>query len=114
MVVDDPDDAPRSRALASAAEWPVVGRPPGRMVVVGDADFPTERHIGRGGNGDLFLNAIQWLAEEDALIDLAPRERSDRPVVIQRQQGRALMVLLVGLLPVAVVVAGAVVFWRRR
>jgi ABC-type uncharacterized transport system involved in gliding motility auxiliary subunit len=114
LTLGDPADAPRSRALCSAAEWNVTGRPPGRLVVIGDADFPTERHVGRGGNADLFLNAVQWLAEEEALIDLGPRSRSDRPVILQRQQGRALMVLLVGILPLAVIAAGAVVFWRRR
>jgi ABC-type uncharacterized transport system involved in gliding motility auxiliary subunit len=68
----------------------------------------------RLGNGDLFLGAVRWLGERQDLVSIRPRPRSNRPVVVSRQQGRALMVLLVGLTPLGVLAAGAVVWWRRR
>ena len=64
--------------------------------------------------GDFFLASVQWLAEEESLIELRPRARTSRPVVVARQQGRALMVVLAGLLPLSILAAGAVVWWRRR
>jgi hypothetical protein len=35
-------------------------------------------------------------------------------VLLTRQQGRALMVLLVGALPFGMLVVGAAAWWRRR
>ena len=110
----DSADAPRSRSLCVAAEWHGSEGRIGRLVVLGDADFATGRHVGRGGNADLFTAAAQWLAEEEVLIEIAPRTRTDRPLAIARHQGRALMVLTTGLLPLGVLVAGTVVWWRRR
>jgi ABC-type uncharacterized transport system involved in gliding motility auxiliary subunit len=84
------------------------------MVVVGDVDFATNSGYDVLGNGDLFQGSLLWLTEEEEVIELRPRPRTSRPVVISRQQGRALMVLLTGLLPVGLLVAGTVVWWRRR
>ena len=113
-VLGDSSDAPRGRALAAAAEWKGRDGALARLVVVGDADFAIGRHIARGGNGDFFLAAVQWLNDDDALIAIRPRERTDRPVMLSRQQGRALMVLLVGVAPLLLALAGIAAWWRRR
>ncbi len=114
VVTGDPASVPHSRGLAAAAQWKGTGDRDGRVVVVGDVDFATNSMYEVLGDGDLFLAAVQWLAEEENLIELRPRARTDRPVVIAHQQGRALMVLLVVLLPAAVLAAGGVAWWRRR
>jgi hypothetical protein len=57
---------------------------------------------------------VHWLGEETVTVSISPRTATSRPVVLSRQQGRALMVLLVGLLPLGVLGAGTVVWWRRR
>jgi len=85
-----------------------------RVVAAADADFVTNRAYGVLGNADLFLGIVRWLAEESVEVDLAPRTATSRPVVMTQQQGRALMVLLVGFLPLGVLGAGTVVWWRRR
>lgn len=113
-LAGDPSSEARSRGLAAAASWPAPGGREGRLVVFGDADFATNQYFGSLGNGDLFLAAMQWLAGRESLIELRPRSRTDRPVVLTRQQGRALMVLVVGLLPLGVLAAGSAVWWRRR
>jgi ABC-type uncharacterized transport system involved in gliding motility auxiliary subunit len=84
------------------------------MVVVGDSDFATNAMVHTLANGDLFLSAVQWLVEDQETVAIRPREPTNRPVVVSRQQGRALMVILVGLLPLAVLGAGALTWWRRR
>ena len=114
-VVDAPaSEEAGKRPLAVAVQWTGTGGRKGRLVVVGDADFPTRDLFPVLGNGDFFLAAVQWLAEEESRIHLRPRPRSNRPVVLTRQQGRAWMVLLVGILPLAVLLAGGITWWRRR
>jgi ABC-type uncharacterized transport system involved in gliding motility auxiliary subunit len=113
-VAGAPEAEKRERIIVLAAERAGEGERPARVVVAGDADFPTNNFFGVLGNGDLFLGLLQWLGEEESLIELRPRDRTNRPVVLRRQQGRALMVLVVGLLPLSVLVAGTVVWWKRR
>jgi len=40
----------------------------GRLAVFGDSDFATNRYYYLSGNGNFFLNAVNWLAEEADLI----------------------------------------------
>jgi ABC-type uncharacterized transport system involved in gliding motility auxiliary subunit len=84
------------------------------VVVLGDVDFAANRTFDVLGNGDLFLNSIQWLADRESWIGLRPRVSTGRPVLLSRQQGRALMVVVVGLLPLGVVAAGFAAWWKRR
>jgi len=114
-VVGRPDLAPTQRGLAMAAERSRgEGEPPARVVLVGDADFATNAYFGTLGNGDLFLAAVRWLSEQDEIVSLRPRVVTDRPVIIRKQQGRALMVLSIVLLPLGVLAWGTAVWWRRR
>ena len=107
-----PDSEPRSRVVAAASA--TEARTPARMLVFGDVDFFTNRYFDLIGNGDLFLSSIEWLADREQSIALRPRARTNRPVVLSRQQGRALMVVMAGLLPLGVAGAGFVTLWRRR
>ncbi len=113
-VAGESESVPRSRILAEAAQWSGGGKKLGRLVAVGDSDFATQSMFNVLGDGDLFLSSVQWLAENEDLIELRPRPHTDRPVILTRHQGRALMVVFVLLLPVAVIAAGTVVWWRRR
>jgi ABC-type uncharacterized transport system involved in gliding motility auxiliary subunit len=113
-VEGQPDAEARARSLGVAMEGSRAGGPPARLVVLGDADFASNRTFDFLGNGDLFLNSIQWLADRESWIELRPRPVTNRPVLLSRQQGRALMVLVVGLLPLLVAAAGFAAWWKRR
>ena len=110
----DVSGAQTQRAVAAVAIRPMEVGKESRLVVFGDSDFATNRYFKVLGNGDLFLSAVKWLADSQETIALAPRERTDRPVVVSRQQGRALTILFSVLLPVSVLAAGGVMWWRRR
>jgi gliding motility-associatede transport system auxiliary component len=111
--VGSPEAEPRSRVLVAASEAP-SGAVPARILLFGDADFASNRYFDLLGNGDLFLSSIEWLANRERAIALRPRPHTNRPVVLSRQQGRALMVVVAGLLPFGVMGAGFVTLWRRR
>ena len=48
-------------AYAATKEGPGAGMLSSRTVVAGDSDFIAENNINAQGNGDLFLNAMNWL-----------------------------------------------------
>ncbi|MBE0564817.1 MAG: Gldg family protein [Krumholzibacteria bacterium] len=60
---------------------PEGGRP-GRLVVVGNSEFLSNANLNLGGNRDLLLNALGWLAREETLIQLRGRDPLSQPVVL--------------------------------
>jgi ABC-type uncharacterized transport system involved in gliding motility auxiliary subunit len=93
---------------------------PGRLVVVGDADFAADGYIDLLGNRDLFLNSVSWLTDEEALIARRPRELAEiarplSPLVLSERQARLLFLVVVVAQPALVMLAGgAIVGIRRR
>lgn len=85
-----------------------------RLAVFGDSDFITNRYYNLSGNGNLFLNTVNWLTEESDLISIQPRTRTPRTISLTPNQGRFLMFLSVILLPLAVLAAGLFIWLRRR
>jgi ABC-type uncharacterized transport system involved in gliding motility auxiliary subunit len=86
-----------------------------RLAVFGDSEFANNNFFTLQGNGDLFLNTIGWLAEEEDLIAIRPREGgSSGPVILTAAQQPLIFWLPVVLLPLAVFATGTMVFVRRR
>jgi hypothetical protein len=44
------------------------------VVAIGDSDFAANSVLGIQGNRDLFLNALNWVAQNENLIAIRPRE----------------------------------------
>jgi len=86
-----------------------------RLVVVGTSNFPRNDYFGTQGNSNLFLNMISWLAQDDDLISIRPKDPEDRRIVLTQSQGTLLQWILLAILPGIILVAGiAVVVNRRR
>ena len=85
-----------------------------RVAVFGDSDFATNATLGIQGNRDLMLNTVNWLAEQENLISIRPREPEDRRITLTADQ--AFLIQLASLLVIPAVIVGAGVFawWRRR
>ena len=84
------------------------------LVVFGDSDFATNQFFTIVGNGDLFLNAINWLAEEEDLISIRPKNPEDRRVILNYQQLSRIFFIVVFAMPFAAAFFGMIVWWRRR
>jgi ABC-type uncharacterized transport system involved in gliding motility auxiliary subunit len=85
-----------------------------RLVVFGDSDFSSNAYLGMSGNSDLFLNTIRWLAEQEELISVRPRQRAFTPVILAGTFGTLAFWLPIVVLPGAVIAIGAVILVRRR
>jgi ABC-type uncharacterized transport system involved in gliding motility auxiliary subunit len=84
------------------------------IVVVGDSDFANNRYTSFSGNGDFFLNTISWLAEEENLISIRPKERKSTPIQMTQSWGNAIFIVGVILFPGLIATIGIRSWWRRR
>ncbi len=85
-----------------------------RLAVFGDADFAGNSYIKVQGNNDLFMNTISWLAEEEDLISVRPRDPEDRRLNLTQKQSRIILYLGVLFLPVLIFATGIVVYVKRK
>ncbi|RLA10209.1 MAG: hypothetical protein DRQ60_00115 [Gammaproteobacteria bacterium] len=86
---------------------------PQRVVIVGDGDFVANAYLGNGGNRQLGLNIINWLAGDDQLINLQPIVAADTRLDLSPTHA-----LIVGLgfllvLPALLALTGGIIWWRR-
>ena len=86
----------------------------GRFVVVGSSAWPANSFITFNGNGDLALNALNWLSSDEDLISIRPKEQENRNVTMTRAQFNWVRLSSQFLLPGALLLAGVSVWWRRR
>jgi len=84
------------------------------LVAMGDSDFVTNKYLEQG-NPDLFMNAVNWLTEEEELISIRPKDQEQAQV--QRLTGRQLRLVTyssIFAVPLLLLIAGGVVWWKRR
>ena len=85
-----------------------------RYVVSGSADMIANAILGFNGNRDLFLNMMNWLSSDEDLISVRPKDPEERSVDLSPNQLRMIFYLTFVILPLAVVISGFGVWWRRR
>ena len=85
-----------------------------RIVVYGDADFASNRYLKEYDNRNLLLNTVNWLAEDEDLISIRTKPRDLRRMFLGPLEQNLIIVSSTILLPLAVLVAGVVAWWRRR
>lgn len=107
-------DSLRSRIVALAVSPSGTGR--GRIVVVGTADFAGDRYARNSPENIVFVqNAIDWLAQDEALIAIRSKNRAPAPLVFTSVTKRSAVKYgnLIGV-PLLLVALGIVRLWRRR
>jgi ABC-type uncharacterized transport system involved in gliding motility auxiliary subunit len=86
----------------------------GRFVVIGSSSWAANSFITFNGNSDLASNALNWLASDEDLISIRPKEQENRNVNMTRAQFNWVRLSSQFLLPGALLLAGVSVWWRRR
>jgi ABC-type uncharacterized transport system involved in gliding motility auxiliary subunit len=111
-VAEAVEETPRSYRIRMREGGPApLGAP--ILVASGDADFASNAFFGWQGNGDLFLNSVSWLAGQEELISIRPKEVANKRVVFSNQDRAATFFLLVVLLPMIPAVTGVVIMFRK-
>lgn len=120
-------DRPGPISLAAAVSAPVAEttpaepaktddapKPESRIAVFGDSDFVSNGYLGIPGNRDLFLNTVNWLAQQENLISIRPRDPEDRRITLTADQQQRIMWITIFIIPGLILIAGVQTWWRRR
>lgn len=116
ITPDKASATPPAESAPPASEPGAAPTPRGaRLVVLGDSEFANNSLFQVQGNGNLFLNTVSWLADEEDLIAIRPRKGGGSgPVMLTASQEPFIFWLPVVVLPFSVFASGAVVFMRRK
>jgi ABC-type uncharacterized transport system involved in gliding motility auxiliary subunit len=86
----------------------------GRFVVIGNSGFAANNFISFNANRDLAMNIINWLAQDEDLISIRPKETEDRRINVNAAQMRMFFYFSLIALPLLIIGTGVSVFLKRR
>ncbi len=89
-------------------------KPETRVVVVGDSDFASNSGINIGGNSDMFLNMVNWLAQQETLISIRAKPQDDRRLTLNADQQRRINWFALLVVPGIILGTGIYTWWRGR
>lgn len=102
------------------------GDQPARLVVIGNSTFVTNGTLNarisvggqqqriQSGNGLLFGNMLHWLAGQETLIAIPAKPMDSHPVFLTAEQTAFVFWSSFLLIPLIILIIGAIVWWRRR
>jgi ABC-type uncharacterized transport system involved in gliding motility auxiliary subunit len=115
VSVADPNNRKGPLTIAAAGTYNTGKQnSQGRFVVTGSSSWAANRFLGFNGNGDLAVNAVNWLSSDEDLISIRPKQQEDRRITMTRAQLNLVRATSQFILPLMVVVAGTLVWWKRR
>jgi len=85
-----------------------------RAVVVGDADFLSNRYLGNGSNLDIGSNILNWLSHDDRLISISPRRAPDTRLELSSTERLVIFTTFLFALPLGLLIAGLRIWLLRR
>lgn len=101
------------RELASVREGR-SGEAQQRIVVIGDGDFLSNTYLGNAGNLDLGLRLLNWLSEDDDLIEIPARTAVDTQFTLSPVVAGTIGIFFLLGLPLLLTISGVTIWWRRR
>ena len=110
----DPKKDKKGPLTLGAAGTVKSGAKEGRFVAVGSSNFVANNILRFNGNRDLFLNMMNWLSSDEDLISIRPKDPEDRRLSLSQRQMSTIFTSSVIGLPMIVVAAGLMVWWKRR
>ena len=85
----------------------------GILVVAGNSQFVSNPYFNQYGNGDLFLNTVNFLADEANLITFE-RPNANKPLLLTSSQGTAIFWIVLIIVPISVLISGIAAYRVRR
>jgi ABC-type uncharacterized transport system involved in gliding motility auxiliary subunit len=100
--------------MAYAVEGKKGSQPrPIKLLAFADAMFAANNLLDKVSNRDLMLNSLSWLAGDDGLISIRPKEDPDALKQYNNSVLNFIMLLTVFFVPLALIGIGTFVWWRR-
>ncbi|MFH1382763.1 MAG: GldG family protein [Chloroflexota bacterium] len=85
-----------------------------RLIIVGDSDFAADGNFYDGYNGDFFLNIVNTITMGKEIVSVQRKVLPFRRLIVGPEVQSFITYSSIGLLPLLVLVAGGVIWWRRR
>lgn len=86
-----------------------------RLVVIGNSDFATDGLFQQQLNGDVFLNSVTWLSqEEQQTLSIRPKEPKNRRLNLSVAQALLLRWSALLILPFVGFAGAGLLWWQRR
>lgn len=85
-----------------------------RVVVTGDGDFLSNAYLGNGANLLLGMNMVNWLANDDQLINIPVKTATDRSLQLSPLAQGMIGIGFLFVLPLLLAGSGFLVWWLRR
>lgn len=105
-------------AVAVEGRWPDAAadsKRPFRLVLVGDSNFANNSYFPYVSNGELAVQMVRWLADDEARPAVKPQTFSPGDqITLTRDDMRNIFVAVEVALPLSVMLLGGIVWWRRR
>jgi len=91
------------------------GTTKGRVVLMGNSLFAAGQNFNQYGNGNFFINSVDWAAEQEDLIQFTPRSTTERTFAPPSNVAGVMIFLgSICILPGLILVAGVATWWARR
>jgi ABC-type uncharacterized transport system involved in gliding motility auxiliary subunit len=115
VTLGDPKNKKGPFVLGAAGTYS-VGKPnrQGRFVVIGNSGFVANNFISFNANKDLAMNAVNWLAQDEDLISIRPKQTEDRRLNATVAQMRLFLYFALIAFPLFIIGVGVSVFLKRR
>jgi ABC-type uncharacterized transport system involved in gliding motility auxiliary subunit len=111
--IDQP--GPLNLAVALSRPGKATSGHESRLVVFGNATFATNGWFGQQLNGDLILNAIGWLGQQDQrTLSIRPKNPANRRLNLSPVLSLLIGWTALAILPLVGFSTAGVLWWRRR
>ncbi len=84
-----------------------------RIIIIADSDFISNSYLGNSGNLELGLRIVNWLLEDDTLLEIPPRQAADTQLNLSPNAQILIGSVFLFFLPLGLLISGLLI-WRRR
>lgn len=85
-----------------------------RIIVIGDGDFLSNTYVGNSGNMELGLRLLNWLSDDDELIDIVANTAVDTQFEMDSNMAGFLGIFFVLIFPLSLFFIGLRIWVKRR
>ncbi|MBN3885776.1 MAG: Gldg family protein [Nostoc sp. JL34] len=110
-----PSPTTQSKTSPTPSSPPSQTATESRLVVFGNSSFATDGLFQQQLNGDVFLNSVTWLSQQDQQpLSIRPKEAKNRRITLTTTQANLLILSSLLVLPLIGFAAAVIIWWKRR